>query len=118
MQITPIVRDTRFIQTFMSRWDGWENLADGVAGKPGPFDRRMDELRAERDKLRQKATPKPDPLADPDVLRLNALDFDIELGRFERGLRVYEKQPWKNVANPLDQVAMQNRLFRVVQRRS
>jgi hypothetical protein len=115
-QSAGIVRDTRFLEQILRRWSNWEKLAEGTEGKPGPFERKLEELRAEREKLRQKITPKADPLADPDVLRMTELDFEIELARFERSLRIYEREPWKKVVNPLDQVALQNRLFRVVQR--
>lgn len=111
-----VVRGTRFVQQFPAQWSAWEKLGEGVGGQPGPLDRRLDELRAERDKLRQKAPPTTPLLDDPDVVRLSALDFDIELGRFERSLRIYERQPWKNIVNPLDKLALQNQLFRNVQR--
>jgi hypothetical protein len=115
MQTANIIRNTRFAEEFPTRWQSWEKLAEGMVGQPGPFERRLESLRAERDKLRQKVSPTA-PLSDPDVVRMTQLDVEIELARFERALRIYERQPWKNVKNPADQVAMANQLFRGVQR--
>lgn len=117
LRTSPVVRGTRFEQQFPRRWAAWEALPQAKPNEEtGPLDRKLDELRDEREKLRSKQADLKGKLPAKDEQRLGELDFEIELGRFERNLRIYERQPWKNVKEPIDRNFMQNRLFRLVHR--
>lgn len=114
---SPVVRGTRFEKQFPKRWAAWESLPATKADEDiGPLERRLDALRAERDKLRDKQADGKAKLSDQETQRLGELGFEIELGRFERNLRIYERQPWKNVKNPIERNTLQNRLFRLMHR--
>lgn len=124
---SPVVRGTRFETQFPKRWAAWEALPLTLPSPPegrgkgegedtGPLERRLDAVRAERARLHEKQADGKDKLSDKETQRLGELDFEIELGRFERNLRIYERQPWKNVKDPIEKNILQNRLFRLVHR--
>ncbi len=85
------VRGTRFRTEILSRWAAWEKLSMEDLLK------RAAAYREERRRLLEKETDlkaKGQELSAADRQRLNTLDFEIDLGDFERVLRGYEAQPW------------------------
>jgi hypothetical protein len=89
-----LVRGTPFRATIEARWGAWAKLSDDDLGK------RLAQLREERRKLLDRKTDletKNQALSATDQARLDTVEFEIDLGEFEKALRVYESQPWKKL---------------------
>jgi outer membrane protein TolC len=106
-----LVQGSRFQKEIEARWAVWEKLtADAL-------DKRLANHREERRKLQDKQTDletKGQALSEQDEQRLNRLNFEIDLGEFEKLLRDYEGQPWKKLADPAQQRRQQQAKFRYV----
>lgn len=88
---SPLVRGTPFAQTIGSRWAVWEKYTADQLTK------RLAELAEERRKLLDRKADrllKNQPEPADEVKKLDDLENELELGAFERALRVYESQPW------------------------
>jgi hypothetical protein len=92
-----LVQGTRFSKQIENRWSGWEKLtADGLQ-------KRLEQLGEERRRLlsrRDDLLAKGEALPVAEQQRLDELNFEIDLGNFEKQLRLYETQPWKKATNP------------------
>jgi hypothetical protein len=92
-----LVRGTRFSKQIDARWNAWEKLtADGLQKRLEQFGEERRRLLARRDDLLAKGQA----LSAAEQQRLDELGFEIDLGNFEKQLRLYEGQPWKKAANP------------------
>lgn len=111
----PLVQGTPFQRNIGRQWDVWQKLTDQEASKAvrerlarlGEERRRLLDRQADLEK-QGKALPA------ADRRRLTELDFEIDLGNFERSLRIYEQQSWKGVADPARRRRQQQALFRDV----
>jgi hypothetical protein len=86
-----LVRGTGFARDITNRWAGWERLSGDAATT------RLTELADERRRVLDRQADRqlkgqPEPAAE--TRRLNELNAEIDLGVFERAVRVYEAQPW------------------------
>jgi hypothetical protein len=106
-----IVRGTRFQKLFPERWAAVTGLSNDALSA-----RIKDLLEQRRRLLDRKAKLQDQPLPEADQRRLAELEFEIDLGIFERDLRAYEREPWRDLKEPLAQQARQAQLFRFVQR--
>src|SRR5262249_52648673 len=89
----------------------WEKLA------PEELQKRLAELSAERRLLLDRKTDlenKGQALSAAEQQRLDVLSFEIDLGQFEKVLRDYERQPWRNTADPAARRRQQQLMFRYV----
>jgi hypothetical protein len=113
-----LVRGTRFQNQILQRWKNWEDIPEPMPRElPTPLDRRMDEYRAERRRLLDKrAAAKDEKLSEADQRRLLDVEFELDLGQFERSLRYYESEPWKDEKNPLVRQGRQAQVYRYVHR--
>lgn len=95
-----LVQGTRFQNQIDKRWNVWEKLtADGLQKRLEQFGEERRLLLAKRDDLLSKGQV----LSATELQRLNELSFEIDLGTYERQLRLYESQPWKKAGNPAAQ---------------
>jgi outer membrane protein TolC len=109
-----LVRGTRFRTRIEASWGFWEKLSDIELQK------LLASYSEERRRLLEKKTDlenKGQTLSAADQQRLSTLNFEIDLGLFERELREYESQPWRNVLNPEVRRRQQQAKFRYVQNR-
>jgi hypothetical protein len=88
---SPLVKDTPFSKTIGARWAVWEKYT------PDQLTKRLTDLAEERRKVLDRRADRllknlPEP-AD-EVKKLEDLENELELGAFEKALRVYESQPW------------------------
>jgi hypothetical protein len=93
-----LVQGTNFQKEAPKRWDVWEKLPP-TQGVNDPVTQRLDRLLEERRKLldlKSELEAKRQDLSPDDARRLNDLDIEIVVGRFERELRRYEAAPWRN----------------------
>jgi hypothetical protein len=93
----PIVRGTRFREQIIKRWAAWEKLSDKE------LDALLLKYAAEHRRLLDRKTDVEQTgkrLSEQEQARLKELEFEGDLGDFERGLRQYEGQPWKKTLNP------------------
>jgi hypothetical protein len=105
------VRGTRFRTQIEARWRAWEKLsADALQKRLAAYN---DEHRRLLDK-KADLEAKGQTLSAADQQRLSELEFEITLGGFERVLREYESQPWKNVLDPQVRRRQQQLGFRYV----
>ncbi len=119
-----LVRETRARDAVLARWADWEKTPPAKKGEvPTPLDQRLERLRQERRRLldRREALPG-EALPEAEQRRLAQVEFELNLGLFERALRFYETEPWKEIKNPdkaLEQALrtlQQQQLFRFVHR--
>lgn len=92
-----LVRGTRFRSEIESRWRVWEKRSDRE------LDKRLAAYKEERRRLLDRQTDletKGQKLSAADQQRLDTVQFEIELGEFEKALRLYESQPWKKLPDP------------------
>jgi outer membrane protein TolC len=99
----PLVKGTHFAEHIQSRWPAWEALPPGAL----PVLRRLEQIGEERRQLLALKTEREtDPshpgqsLTPEEAARLAELEFDLDLGNFERSLRLFEEQPWNNQPTP------------------
>ena len=101
---SPLVRGTGFAKEIGNRWASWEALTGDAAAERltelGDERRKLLDLRAER---QLKGLPDP----EAETLRLAAVNAEIDLGLFERAVRVYETQPWKKFVGPAGERAQE-----------
>jgi hypothetical protein len=96
-----IVQGTRFQKEIEAGWGAWEKLS------ADELDKRLADFREEHRKLLDQKTDletKGQTLSPSDEQRLKRVEFEIELGEFEKLLREYEAQPWKKPSKPGDAV--------------
>jgi Outer membrane efflux protein len=139
-QTAAIVKGTRFPQTLPPRWARWEQLPSreqmqlgillgtGPAGLlpalPGlvldpedPVFVFLRQLGAERRRLLdRKADLEKDggALSEEEQRRLDQVEREIDLGRFELALRRYERRPWQDDPNPVRRLRTHDAYFRDV----
>ncbi len=110
----PAVRGTRFRETFPRVWSVWEQLPKRDANRDPVFE-RLKTLGDERIKLLAEKTElelKDQELSEAKRKRLAEVLFDVDVGIFEGALRAYEAEPWKNEADPAEQVRRKQFFFR------
>jgi outer membrane protein TolC len=106
-----IVQGTRFRTKIAGAWDTWQKLPAAAVQK------ELARYGEERRQLLDKKTArevKGQTLAAVDQQRLDEVEFETELGRFETLLREYESQPWKALTNPMLQKRRQEAMYRYV----
>src|SRR5262249_2365546 len=86
---------------------------DPLEEKLEALTRRRDELRERRDQLKDKE--KGD-LPKDELRRLEDLEFQVELGRYERALRAYESRFWRADKDPARRAILQSQQFPLVYR--
>jgi hypothetical protein len=103
-----LVQGTRFQKEIAGRWDAWEKrTADEI-------DKQLSAYRAERRALLDKQTDLEtagQTLSAADQQRLEVIENEINLGEFEKALRVYESQPWKKLPDAEAQRRMRQSKF-------
>jgi outer membrane protein TolC len=107
-----ITEGTPFRTQIEARWGAWEKLS------ADELERRLTAYSEERRRLLGKKTDletKGQTLSPDDERRLHDVQFEIDLGLFEKVLRNYETQPWKNVLDPVLRGRRQQNEFRYVQ---
>ncbi|MBY0233272.1 MAG: TolC family protein [Gemmataceae bacterium] len=118
----PFVAGTAFPKRLRERWAEWEKVADAPkdARGRGPVEQRLDALSAERRKLQEKRDKlregEKGDLPAAEAARLEAIDFDIELGRFERSLRLYENKFWEATKDEARAAALRASQFNTLYR--
>jgi hypothetical protein len=88
---TPLVKGTEFAKQILGRWAVWEKMSQEDLTK------RLADLAEERRKIldaRADREVKGLPPLPGDEARLKELSSEIDLGGFERAVRIYETQPW------------------------
>jgi outer membrane protein TolC len=106
-----VVKGTRFRTEIETSLGTWEKLA------AEELQRRLAELAAERRRLLDRKTDlesKGQSLSAAEQQRVDTLSFEIDVGQFEKLLRDYESQPWKNEANEGVRRRQQQLSFRYV----
>lgn len=91
-----MVRGTRFQAEIEARWGTWEKRS------ARELDKRLSAYKEERRQFLDRQTDletKGQKLSAADQQRLDTVNFEIELGEFEKVLRLYESQPWKKLAD-------------------
>jgi hypothetical protein len=119
-----LARDTRARERVLARWADWERTPPEKKGEvPTPLNQRLEGLRREVNRLRDlRASLQGAALPAAEQTRLRQLELELNLGYFERALRLYESEPWKEIKNAdkeLEQaqrLLQQGRLFRFVHR--
>ena len=104
-----LVQGTPFAKNIVARWDSWapgkltdQQLRDRLAALAKERQALLD-ARADRELKKLPDTP-------AEIARLNAVNSEIDLGRFELLVREYEAQPWaKFIGTERDKV--QNSAF-------
>ncbi|MBY0457110.1 MAG: TolC family protein, partial [Gemmataceae bacterium] len=107
----PLVKGTPFAKNIGGRLDEWQKATDEQLAA------RLGQLREERRKrldARADRQLKGQPEPEAEARRLAALEADIELGEFERLVRVYESQPWAKLTTPAARATGQAGAFRDV----
>jgi hypothetical protein len=108
---SPVVSGTAFRTEIEATWGAWERLSGDDLQK------RVNDYRDERRRILDKKTDletKGESLSPADERRLNTLNFEIDLAEFEKTLREYESQPWKNLADPVLRNRQQQLKYRYV----
>jgi hypothetical protein len=108
-----LVRETRARDAVLARWADWERTPPAKKGEvPTPIDQRLARLREERRKLLDRRASLPgEALPEAEQNRLNRVEFDLNLGYFERDLRYYETEPWKEIKDPDKKIEEARRTF-------
>lgn len=118
----PAIARTKFPARLKERWADWEKEPAGVKEVigSGALDRRLDKLTAERRKLAEKREELKDKgkgdLDAKDSARLEELDFEVELGRFEKALRAYASRFWDAEKDAYRRSLLQSVQFNVAYR--
>jgi hypothetical protein len=95
----PVVQGTTFRNTILGRWAVWEKLSKADDSKE--LREKLQNHILDRGKILDRQTElqtQGKDLSDAEQLQLRELDADIARGIFERSLRSYEEQKWKEVA--------------------
>lgn len=104
----PVVRELPFSRFIEPRWAVWEKLT------ADQLDKQLAAYKDERIKLQDRETDletKGKSLSAEEQARKKTVDFEIDLGTFEKLLRDYEGQPWKKLATPEAQTKRQQAMF-------
>jgi hypothetical protein len=119
---TPEFVRTKFPARLKERWADWEKEPAGpkdLAGRDA-LDRRLEKLTAERRKLMDRREELKDnemgDLSPEEAARLEELDFEVELGRFERALRAYASRYWEAEKDAYRKALLQSVQFNVAYR--
>jgi hypothetical protein len=108
-----LLRGTRTRERLIQQWQDWERVP---SRKPGalidPFDEKLRPLFRELEiivnRRREIQRLERGDLPQKERRRQEEIEFQIDLGEFERALRNYEARPWVGAKDPID---MQRRLF-------
>lgn len=105
-----LVQGTAFRERIQRLWGLWEKLTDEQ------LEARLNDMRRQRRQLLDERTQvEGDEARMADVNRRLALvESETRVGTFEKALREYEKQPWKQVEDPQAASVRQNTLYNVV----
>lgn len=90
----PLVQGTTFAQTVLSRFEGWEKLADVALNER--LQKVADERRQLMD-LQAETETQGKIFSDENLAKLADVTFDLDLGLFEHGLRGYIAKPWERM---------------------
>jgi hypothetical protein len=105
-----LVQGTSFRERFQELWGLWEKLTEEQLEA-----RLRDMQRQRRQLLDQRAKVEGDEAKTADVnRRLGLVESETRIGTFEKALREYEKQPWRQLADAQAAAARQNALYNVV----
>jgi hypothetical protein len=88
----PLVKETRFREDILGQWDAWRKRTNEQ------IEAELKRLDAERPKLaerRAKLEDQGQQLPEEDQRRLEALDFQTDLGVFEQAVRAFEGRVWE-----------------------
>lgn len=108
---TPFLKGTRFREWVGVGWKALEKLSADELRK------RLSAVHEDRRRLEDKQADVQDrgqALGAADQQRLDRITAEISLGNFERVLRDYESQPWKDLAKPEQQRRRQQQRWRAV----
>lgn len=106
---SPLVKNTTFPDRFLKRWDEWKKIDDR--------NKLLDRIIKDRKDLAQirirqaELAGNQQELPDADRQRREALKFESDLGEFQLGLLLYEKQPWKKSDDELKRLRDQREVF-------
>jgi hypothetical protein len=106
-----LVRGTPFQKKLPATWDAWAKLKDEEL-KP-----KLDKLREEHRKLLDEKTDlamKKQALTAEQERALTRVEFDADVGDFEKSLREYEAKPWEKQPNDLQKRAERTKRFRLL----
>jgi hypothetical protein len=115
------VRGTGFAERFDRELKVWEAVPTAKEGeKVDPLDVRLEEVVKKRDALREKREEMREKekgdLSPEDARRLEELEFQAELGRFERAIRTFSKKLWVTDKDPFRRAVLQSVQFNVIYR--
>lgn len=106
-----LVKGTDFRTRIAASWAAWEKLTAQELktrlDRDGEERRKLLDAKAELEKAGKGLDPR-------EQLRLQQLDFEIDLGNFELALRRYESQPWKAEMDARRREQMRSQAFRNV----
>jgi hypothetical protein len=105
-----LVKNTTFPKRFLKLWDEWKKIED----RRKLMD-RITKIREDLFQLRLREAElagKPQELPEADRKRMETLKFELDVGEFQLGLLIYEKQSWKNIENDAQRLKqMRERFF-------
>jgi hypothetical protein len=105
-----MVRETRFSKEVTSKWERWQALSAAELTKlMEKYGAERRQMKVRQDELEAKGQK----LSAEEQKRLTEIDFEIDLGSFERLLREYERQPWKRPGGDIE-IARQQVEFRTL----
>jgi len=114
------VRQTRFRERIGRQLDEWAKMPPAAPGARDPLEEKLEALVRRRDELREKREQLKDKekgdLPKDDLRRLEDLEFQVELGRYERALRGYERRFWLAEKDPARRAILQSQQFTLVYR--
>ncbi|MGH7170945.1 MAG: hypothetical protein ACRELG_11760 [Gemmataceae bacterium] len=104
-----LVKNTTLPKRFLKRWDEWKKIED----KKKLFERIL-KIRKDLTQLRERETElleKQQELPEVDRQRREALTFERDVGEFQLGLILYEKQPWKDIKDDAKRLKRRGEMF-------
>ncbi|HSQ57726.1 MAG TPA: hypothetical protein VLM40_18535, partial [Gemmata sp.] len=82
-----LVKGTAFAKAILDRWDSWAKLSnDEITARIAKLSSERNAILDRRAERQLKSVPEP----ETEIRRLEQINSDLELGAFERAVRVYE----------------------------
>jgi hypothetical protein len=110
---SPFVRGTKLPQRLENELHVWEKMPakapkNGLEEAMERLGKARDVLREKRERLKEKEQGD---LPEADAKRLNELEFQLEVGRYERALRLYESRFWEAEKDEGRKLVLQSQLY-------
>jgi hypothetical protein len=104
---TPLLRGTKTRERISQLLPVWEKLGQGQQwlARQDTLLARIRKLEAERDRLGREQGKRPgEPIPEAIQRRLAEINFDLDVGRYEYYLSIYEREGWKTKKTELEQL--------------